>query len=226
MIRKVPLVVGEVYHIFSRSIADFTIFNQKNDYLRIMHLLMYYRVEEELRFSKFIEIKRVKNSEFFREFAKNSNPDRERVVDVIAYCIMPTHIHLLLKQLKEGGISWYIGNILNSYSRYFNNKYRRKGPLWESKFKNVLVKDDKQLQHLTRYIHLNPTTANLIKKPEDWEFSSYLEYLSHAAEEKRICNFDDIVEIKPKQYRKFVNERKTYQRDLALIKKVAIDLTM
>ena len=60
-------------------------------------------------------------------------------VEIIAYCIMPTHFHLVVKQLKEDGISFFIQQILNSYSRYFNIKTKRKGPLWEGRFQNVII---------------------------------------------------------------------------------------
>jgi putative transposase len=79
---------------------------------------------------------------------------------------MPTHIHLVLRQLKDGGISKFMSNILNSYSRYFNIKHNRKGPLWEGRFRKVLVGSDEQLLHLTRYVHLNPVTACLVDKPK------------------------------------------------------------
>ncbi len=78
---------------------------------------------------------------------------------------MPTHIHLILKQLKEDGISAYMSKILNSYTCYFNRRTKRKGPLWESRFKRVEVTSDEQLLHLTRYIHLNPVTAHIVEEP-------------------------------------------------------------
>ena len=67
--------------------------------------------------------------------------------------------------------------LLNSYTRYFNEKIKRKGPLWEGRFKKVLVNSDEQLLHLTRYVHLNPVSAGIVEKPEDWPCSSYREYI-------------------------------------------------
>ncbi|MCM8826817.1 MAG: hypothetical protein NC904_04785 [Candidatus Omnitrophica bacterium] len=77
-----------------------------------------------------------------------------------------------------------MSRVSNSYARYFNIKYGRRGPLWEGTFKNVLVNNDEQLLHLTRYIHLNPTTAFLVERPEDWSFSSYREYLDKEDKDK------------------------------------------
>jgi len=67
---------------------------------------------------------------------------------------------------NEEGISLYMKNLLNSYTRYFNTKTKRKGPLWQGRFKSVLIKMDEQL-YLTRYIHLNPTSEDLVEKTSE-----------------------------------------------------------
>ena len=113
--------------------------------------------------------------------------------------------------------------VLNSYSTYFNIAHNRKGPLWESRFKNVLVESDEQINHLVRYTHLNPTTANLVNRPEDWSHSSYREYLGRVADSQKMCQFDDVSDIKLSLYRKFVNDQISYQRGLAKIKNLIMD---
>lgn len=223
MRRKEELATGEIYHIFNKSIADFKIFNNDIEYSRMKDIIRYYQVERmPIRFSQFIMLGKVKEEGFSSHFITVSQ-GKEKLVQIIAYCIMPTHIHLILKQLKEKGISIFVGNILNSYSRYFNTKHERKGPLWESKFKNVLVETDEQLLHLTRYVHLNPATAFLVDKPELWPASSYREYLLEINEVDRICKYDDILDIKSIFYSKFIEERIPEQRELALIKELFLD---
>jgi len=220
--RKNPLVAGEIYHIFTRSIADFKVFNETGDFERMKHLVRYYQVKNDVKFSNFIDLKIV-----LKEGVDNSLElllkDKEKLVQVIAYCLMQTHIHLILKQLAKNGIPKYMKDILNSYSRYFNIRHRRKGPLWESRFKSALVDSDEQLLHLTRYIHLNPSTAKLVEKPEDWKFSSYSEYLSRENNITSFCQFNDILDIEPTSYRRFVNDRISYQRELTKIKNLKID---
>ena len=95
------------------------------------------------------------------------------LVKVVAYCIMPTHFHMILKQILPDGITNYLGRLLNGYSRYFNVKHHRTGPLWAGRFKNCLIFSNDHLLHLTRYIHLNPTLAGMVKDPVEWKFSSY-----------------------------------------------------
>ena len=216
--RKYPLVEGRVYHTFTKSIAGFEVFRNETDYQRMSSMLSYYKVENPpVRFSIFSDIK---NKESFYQRHFNS---QDNIVEIIAYCFMPTHVHLVLKQMKKDGISIFIGKVLNSYTRYFNLKNKRKGPLWESKFKNVEVGTDEQLLHLTRYLHLNPVTANLVEDPQDWSFSSYKEYLGETEEDKDICNYSKLLHIVPEDYKEFVSSRKDYQRELAGLKELFLE---
>jgi putative transposase len=213
--RKYPLLDGRVYHTFTKSIAGFEVFRNETDYQRMSSMLSYYKVENPpVRFSIFSDIK---NKESFYQRHFNS---QDNIVEIIAYCFMPTHVHLVLKQMKKDGISIFIGKVLNSYTRYFNLKNKRKGPLWESKFKNVEVGTDEQLLHLTRYLHLNPVTANLVEDPQDWSFSSYKEYLGEKQADKNICNYSGLLHVVPEDYKKFVSSRKDYQRELAGLKEL------
>jgi putative transposase len=136
---------------------------------------------------------------------------------------MPTHVHFVLKQLSENGISIFIGNLLNSYTRYFNTKHKRKGPLWEGRFKSVLVREQGQLLHLTRYVHLNPVTAGLVDKPEEWAASSYREYIGIVSGKNRICDFKGVLDIDRRRYAKFVEDRIAYQRQLAWMRKLILE---
>lgn len=223
MRRKEKLVTGEIYHIFNKSIAGFKIFNNDIEFLRMKAMLKYFQVENmPLKFSRFMELEKVKEDGFSKHFISTSQ-GKKKLVQIIAYCLMPTHLHFILKQLRERGISIFMGNVLNSYSRYFNIKHKRKGPLWEGKFMNVLVETDEQLLHLTRYIHLNPVTAYLVDKPEEWPASSYQEYLLKMNDNDRICKYCDILDIEPNSYRKFVLDFASYQRELAKIKKLLLE---
>lgn len=222
MSRKYPLVTGEVYHIYSRSIANFKIFNINRDFRRMLMLFYYFKIENPpTKFSYFIRNKEAEGIGFFPAVDMLAE-DQSKIVQLIAYCLMPTHIHLILKQKSEQGISMFIKNVLDGYTRYFNTCHKRKGPLWEGRFQNVLVKDDEQLLHLTRYFHLNSTTASLVEKPQDWKFSSYLEYLGDK-NQRKFCDYDDLLQINPKQYKKFVEDRTNYQKELGKIKNLLID---
>jgi putative transposase len=115
-----------------------------------------------------------------------------------------------------------MARVLNGYSRYFNTKHKRIGPLWSGRFKSVLITNDEQLLHLTRYIHLNPTSAGLVKKPGDWPHSSYKEYVDYKVKQ-RICKYKEVIEMSRKEYKKFTEDRKDYQREISVIKNLTID---
>lgn len=218
MQRKQPLEVGEVYHVLNKSIAGFKIFNSLHDYQRMLHAIEYFSISDPLpKFSYFLTRAR-EVGKSFESYLDQCYPRPKRQVQIIAYCLMPTHFHLILIPMRKDGISHMMHNVLTSYSHYFNLKHKRKGPLWVGPFKNVLVESDEQLLHLTRYLHLNPATANLVTKPEHWKFSSYHEYITPNKVKRSLCQYKELMEIKPLQYQSFVNDQADYQRELAKIK--------
>ena len=151
--------MGEICHVFNKSIGDIEVFKNDCEFLRIIEAMCFYQREnQKTRFSVFAE-------QVLHRPGVGCSADIDnlggKIVEILAYCIMPTHFHLLLKELKEKGIASFINNLLNSYTRYFNVKYLRKGTLWEGPTKKVIAKTDNQFAHLTRYIHLNPVTAYL-----------------------------------------------------------------
>ena len=98
------------------------------------------------------------------------------VLDVIAYCLMPNHYHLLLR-LNADNFSRPMQRLALSYTKAINKRYERVGSLFQGRFQAVCVDRGEYLVHLSRYIHLNPVVAKLVERPEDWEFSSYREYI-------------------------------------------------
>ena len=217
--RKTPLIKTEIYHIFTKSIAGFKIFNSDKDYRRMIETIDFYTIEKPpCKFSLFWNAKEKTEK---NKLIKNSYSGK--LVRILAYCLMPTHVHLILQPLKDNGISRYVNLILKSYTKYFNINYNRKGPLWEGRFKNVLVETNEQFLHLTRYIHLNPVSSYLSDNPKDWAFSSYKEYIGLNKNIKGICDFSCALDMDANSYKKFVNDQIDYQRELARIKNLVIE---
>ncbi|MBU2044271.1 MAG: transposase [Candidatus Omnitrophica bacterium] len=210
---------SEIHHVFTKSIAGYKVFNTDYDFCRIIDALCFYSLEDPpCKFAYY------KNSIEKNSKSKFQQVQFDRLIlRIIAYCIMPTHIHLILEQSKDNAVSQYMNFILKSYSKYFNVKHKRKGPLWEGRFSNVRVETDEQLLHLTRYLHLNPVTAGIIDRPQDWQFSSYREYLGLISEDQRLCSYDQFFKIDSKSYKKFVNDQISYQRELAKIKNMLME---
>jgi len=210
----------KVYHVFSKSIVEFRIFNNETEFQRMTDITWYYQTKKPpIKFSWFNDLDEKNKHKIKEDIASK---DATKLVDIIAYCFMPTHVHMVLRQLEEKGISIFMKNILNSYTRYFNSKHNRKGPLWEGRFKKVEITNDEQLLHLTRYVHLNPVTAYLVDKPELWPASSYREYVAKE-NKKGICTFAPVLDIMPDGYKRFTEDQISYQRELASVTKHLFD---
>jgi len=130
-----------------------------------------------------------------------------------AFCLMPNHFHLLLHQADdETAISSVMQSLATTYSMYFNRKYKRRGSIFESVFKASPIFNDSYLQHITRYIHLNP------KNYKAWRHSSYHDYLSAGgnywvAKQDILGLFDGL-----EQYKAFVDDYVGLRDELASLK--------
>ncbi len=218
MVRKTLLTTGEYYHVLTRSIDGTIVFRKPHEYRRMVRMIPYYQVHRQpISFSSFIRTGVVSKSGFF-EALSSSQRTKDALVSVVAYCLMPTHLHFVLGQREEKGISVFMSNLLNSYTRYFNLKNKRKGPLWEGRFKSIWVGKDEQMAHLIRYVHLNPATAGIVENPKDWMFSSYREYLGMIESRERLCDYRKIFDIDYKEHESFCMDRLSYQKELAVIK--------
>jgi REP element-mobilizing transposase RayT len=92
--------------------------------------------------------------------------------DLVAYCLMPNHFHLLLRQNTDLSISKLVSKISTSFSKYFNLKYDRVGSVFQDQFKSVVVESDAQLRWLVEYIHQNPVKAGITSRAENYLYSS------------------------------------------------------
>lgn len=116
--RLPPLVNGQIYHVFNRGIDYRLTFADKLELKRAMATLDYYRFSNPpLRFSRFHKLP-------FEERDKIQSKIRtgRKLVDVLSFCLMPNHFHLLLRQACDKGISRFLSNFQNSYTKYFNKK--------------------------------------------------------------------------------------------------------
>jgi REP element-mobilizing transposase RayT len=98
-----------------------------------------------------------------------------QTLQVIAYCLMPNHYHFLV-YLQADNLSQKMQAFTLSYTKAINRRYQRSGSLFQGRFQTIPVNDENYLLYLSRYIHLNPVKAGLVRSPQEWEFSSYLEY--------------------------------------------------
>jgi len=146
---------GHYYHVYNRGVNKQEIFLDEQDYqnfIKRLMLVLSIKTRVPLGTSR---INGLKAGSF----------------SIIAYCLMPNHFHLLIRQNTDLGIDKLMLKVTTSYAIYFNKKYKRVGPLCQDCFKSKLVDHDAYLTYLTAYIHNNPT------QPLTWEFSSFKDYL-------------------------------------------------
>lgn len=219
--RKTIIATNETYHIYNRGVEKRPIFLNKRDYSRFMDLITYYRFMDcPVKFSRLKQLSLEKRERIINNLQKNS----KTLVDIYAYCLMQNHVHFLLKQNVDKGITKFIAKITNGYSHYFNTRHERVGHLFQGNFGAVRIEDDEQLLHVSRYIHLNPVTSYIIelKNLESYSYSSYPEYIDLV---NIVCNTEPILAqfSNAEAYKKFVHDQAEYARELKNIEHLIIE---
>jgi len=206
--RELAFRAGECYHVYNRGANRQPIFFEHENYLFFLRQLRQY-------------VAGASTPANISPAAPSSRAD-ERAADVIAYCLMPNHYHLLVR-LRRDEFSEAMQSFGQSYTNAINKRHGRVGPLFERRFQAIHVEDDSYLLHLTRYIHLNPVVAGLAPRPEAWECSGYREYtglrtgslpqpgivldqLQPTGEAARLLGAAGLLDAARKRYAEFVRE--------------------
>lgn len=183
------------YHVYARGLNRQKIFREPADFEKFLKL-----------FERYLSLEEIKNTNGI------SFPNFYNKLELNCFCLMPNHIHLLVFQEQQGAMADFMRSLLTSYSMYFNKKYKRSGPLFESRYKASLISDPAYLSHITRYIHL---------KPRHWrhyEYSSLPYYLHQISDdwlqpEALISDF-----ATPEEYLKFLEDYTEYKEMLDILK--------
>ena len=220
--RKVPLVAGEIYHVFNRSVAKQPIFLTDGDYNRALEVINFYRFGSlPLRFSHYKRLPADQRKDFTEDLTKTGR----QIIVILSFCLMPNHFHFLLKPLEDKATSIFMRKFQDSYSKYFNTKQKRTGSLFQAMFKAVRIETDDQLIHVSRYIHLNPTSSHVVKTEaiSDYPWSSYKEFIKEKNEfitdTKSVLDYFKTRE----SYKKFVLDQADYARKLEHIKHLTLE---
>lgn len=218
--RLEPFLNNRVYHVFNKIIDKRRVFENEHCCQKFYDTAIYYRSNQA----------KVRFSDLSRLNKDVVNPILELVmlkcyfkVEILAYCIMPTHFHFILKQKVENGISKFISDTLNSFTRFFNILNSRKGPIFLPKFKSTMITRDEELIHVSRYVHLNPTTSDIVEINNliFYPWSSYPAYATD--KEDTLVDNNDILELfnfDKERYKKFVESNAEHQKTLEYIKRL------
>lgn len=189
-VRNLEFSLDEFYHIYNRGVEKRQIFLDESEYKRFVTLLYTANSTESVHLSN------------YKDVPLKDIPVGKPIVAVGAWCLMPNHFHILIKEIEEGGISRFLHKLSTGYSMYFNTKYHRKGSLFDRPFKARHLDYDQYLKYQFAYIHLNPISIvdngwkdkklENKKKAKDflekYEYSSYIDYLGMDRPEKIILN--------------------------------------
>lgn len=198
MLMNSPLVNVSFYHVYNRGVEKRVIFQSANDYHRFLETVNFYRFHPTPR--------KLSTHLYFNSPPIPAHVVQKQLIKIICFCLMPNHFHLLIQQLLDGGISEFIRRTSDSYTRFFNTRYKRVGALFQGKFKAKVIEKDEYLLQLSKYIHRNPLKLSLWKeKLQDYTFSSYPGYLN----DKRNYKFCDTKIIS--EYFSTKNQKLSYQ---------------
>ncbi len=190
--RKEKFENGDIVHIILRGVDGNLLFKNIKDYYRGIFSIY------EFNNLKSVEIRdrRRTRTQFKKSCGGRASApvdEREKLVEILAFCFMPNHIHLLIKQVEDGGIIKFMSKVGTGYGGYINRKYKRQGHVFQGSFKAVKIKTDEQLEIVFAYIHTNPISLiykdwkniriededfdKIIKFLEDYKWSSYIDYI-------------------------------------------------
>lgn len=195
--RKEQFVTEGIYHIVLRGIDDNKLFKDIDDYYRGIFSIYEFNTVNPVEILKRRKVRsRIKR--FLKKIEKSGGgpssatfDSRDKLVEVLTFSFMPNHIHLLVRQIKDGGIIKFMSKLGTGYAGYFNKKYGRKGHVFQNRFLSVPIKTDEQLKIVFAYIHANSVSliepkwkergirnmGKALKFIKEYKWSSFSDYL-------------------------------------------------
>jgi len=160
--RKISFVNGEYYHVYNRGVEKIKTFHSNFDFLRFCKSM-----EEFNDIDPVISLY-IKNR--IKSVGVRPLQKKRRIVEIVSYCLIPNHFHLILKQLREGGISEFMKRLSGGYTGYFNYKNKRSGVLFQGKFKSIHIDSNDYLLYLSAYVNGNFLVHRINNRK--WKYSS------------------------------------------------------
>jgi len=117
----------------------------------------------------------IREKKYFKKIVKKYVS--KYAVEIYAYCIMPTHIHFIIKSENIQELSMFMSRILAEYAQYYNYKKRRNGHVFQGRYGSECIENEEHFWNCLRYIHLNPVKAHLVEKASDFPYSSMKDYM-------------------------------------------------
>lgn len=197
------------YHVYNRGVEKRTVFEDNLDY-RVF--LSYFKIALSPE-----EDEDVVTAEKPAISNKLRRLHLEKEVELLAFCLLPNHFHLMLYQYSQRGIQKLMQSVMTGYVMYFNKRYDRVGSLFQGRYKAANIDNEAYLLHISRYIHLNTIDAG--SQPEGYEYSSYPYYMGKKhAEWIKPEKILQLHNNRRQDYASFVNDYTDRKQDLDEIK--------
>lgn len=143
--------------------------------------------------------------DYFRVLNKLREKTITYTATIFSYCLMPNHYHFFIRQDSDAPIYKIFNDIFSGYTLFYNHKYGRKGPLFQSPLQHKIITTEEYFIRLSLYIHFNPINSKLVKNPGKWIYSNFLEWIGER-KGKLFCNqVYDLLEISPDEYLKMMH---------------------
>jgi putative transposase len=155
------------FHVYNRGVDKRDIFMDKSDYYRFLHDL--YEFNDTAPANP--------HHARYGGGSTSTNKKRDMLVDIVCYCLMPNHYHLLVGTRDKKILARFMQKIGTGYTMYFNEKYERSGSLFQGRYKSIIIEGDVYIKQLSKYIHRNPLNSERlqVKSLEAYKYSSYLD---------------------------------------------------
>lgn len=179
--RRHLFVTGKSYHLYDKTLDHARVFDNAHCCKAFVDALQYYRFNVPHSLSHF-----KKFSDFDKRYIhKLYMREKDSLVHIECFTLMPNHYHLLIRQKKEGGIHRFMSNTLNSFTHYYNRLENRKGPIFLPQFRSVEILSTRQYLYTSKYIHRNPLQSNLVSSLPEllyYKYSSLSSYILPSAD--------------------------------------------
>lgn len=204
--RKEKFITGQFYHVYNRGTDKRSVFLDEHDYGRFLQSMDEFNVLKPIGSiyeNSFVKI----NKE--RQLGNRTSKFDKQLVKIVCYCLNINHFHLILQQEAKNGISEYLKRLMGGYTKYFNNKKRRTGVLFQGKFKAKHIFLNEYLLHLSAYVNLNDQLhVNTARRNRSEYKSSWHQYTHTQTNPLLPCSSDIILEqfANKKEYEQFALE--------------------
>ena len=174
--RKVPFVENEYFHIYNRGVDKRDVFLEERDFRRFLLAMDLLNDKKDGLMSRWRDFRENHPKKTLKDFLVNSVKERNHLVEIVAYCLNSNHYHFILKQTADNnGIKIFMQRLGNSYTKYFNEKYKRDGVLFQGRFKSAHIEPNNFLR-MSVYVSCN-SEIHGIHSAVNYKWGSFPEYL-------------------------------------------------